>query len=292
MSTSTQTPVTFSVFAHEHWASQLPALAPRYQGAQPFPNIQLQDFLEAEALARAIREFPAPADPAWIHYKHYNENKVGMTRLDLFPPSLRHIVEELNSPAFVKWLSQLTGIEGLIADPALDGGGMHQSARGGFLNVHADFTVHHHHPDWRRRVNLIVYLNPEWKEEWGGAIELWDEGMKRCVSKMLPLANRALIFNTGETSYHGFPDALRCPEDVTRKSIALYYYTVETARDYVPKSTDYRARPSDSSSKAAMIWFDKKMVSGYSKVKSALGLSDDFAGKILRVFSRKKHPRP
>ncbi len=279
---------TFDVLSYAKWRPRVAELAAQYRAGQPFPHIQLQDLLTGEAIERAIAEFPALGDPAWNHYKHYNENKVALTRMELFPPAIRRIFEELNSPAFVECLSAVTGIPGLIADPMLEGGGMHQSGRGGFLNIHADFTVHHHHPDWRRRVNLIVYLNQPWQPEWGGAIELWDQPMQRCVSKMLPLANHALVFNTDETSYHGFPDPLQCPEGVTRKSIALYYYTSINPAEYTPRSTNYRARPSDTAGKRALIWIDKKAVEAYSKLKSALGLSDDFAGKLLGKISRKK----
>ena len=110
-------------------------------------------------------------------------NKLGFTKRDAFPPALGRLVDELNSPEFVAWLCKLTGIDGLMADPILEGGGLHQSTRGGFLNVHTDFSTHHYHKNWRRRVNLILYLNPEWEEQWGGAIELWDTQMKNCVAK-------------------------------------------------------------------------------------------------------------
>jgi hypothetical protein len=143
--------------------------------------------------------------------------------------------------------------------------------------------MHHHQKNWRRRVNLIVYLNRTWDEAWGGAIELWDRQMRRCVVRIPPLYNNAVIFNTDEPSYHGFPDALRCPAGVTRRSLALYYYTVEgTSR--VARSTDYRPRPGDGLAKRALIWADKQSVHLYSRVKSKLGLSDDFASAALRVL--------
>ena len=101
-----------------------------------------------------------------------------------------------------------------MADPMLEGGGLHQSGPGGYLNVHTDFSMHHFHTHWHRRVNLILYLNPGWQEEWGGAIELWerkDGKMARCAAKYPPLLNHALIFTTDERSLHGFPDPLTCP---------------------------------------------------------------------------------
>jgi hypothetical protein len=188
----------------------------------------------------------------------------------------------------VEWISEVTGIPNLIADSGLEGGGLHQSGAGGFLNVHTDFSMHHYHKNWRRRVNLILYLNEGWQEAWGGAIELWDSKMKHCVAKYPPLFNQALIFNTDEKSFHGFPERLLCPSGVSRKSLALYYYTVETEGKPVARSTNYRARPGDGIGKAVLIWLDKKAVDLYSKAKARFGFSDDFASKILGRFSKKK----
>jgi hypothetical protein len=172
-----------------------------------------------------------------------------------------------------------------VPDPTLEGGGLHQSARVAFLNMHADFTMHHHHKNWHRRINLILYQNPGWKTEWSGAIELWDKSMQHCVTRVPPLLNHALIFNT---TYHGFSEPITCPEGVSRKSLALYYYTIEAHAGHPRRSTNYLARPADSKLKAALIWADKKAVHVYSKAKEAFGLDDDFASKILGAFSRKK----
>jgi 2OG-Fe(II) oxygenase superfamily len=272
----------------ERWQSRLPDLVRQYQHNQPFPHIHLVDFLETEIARRAAAEFPKPTDTSWIQYKHYNENKLGKTDRAEFPPLIGRLIDELNAPEFVVWLSELTGIAGLMPDPTLEGGGMHQTERGGFLNMHADFTHHHHHPDWRRRCNLILYLNEGWQEEWKGAIELWDRGMKKCAVKVSPLLNHVVIFNTTEESYHGYPEPISPPEGITRKSLALYYYTKEANTSFAPRSTNYQARPEDGRLRSSLIWLDKKLLAGYSKVKSKLGLSDQFASKVLGFFGKKK----
>ena len=110
--------------------------------------------------------------------------------------------------------------------------------------------------------------------------------MTRCVVKVPPLLNHALIFSADENSYHGFPDPLRCPETVTRKSVALYYYTKD--REVNSRSTNYRARPDDTKRKAVLIWADRQAVSAYSKMKSKLGLSDTLASRLPGLFSRSK----
>lgn len=278
----------FATFPYDRWGQKLPEIAQHYQQAKPFPHIHLTDFLTPEIAYSAATEFPPSSSDRWIQYKHFNENKTGLAKRELFPETLRRIVDELNGPEFLDWLSKLTGIENLVADSTLDGGGLHQSSRGGFLNLHTDFTMHHRKKNWKRRVNLIIYLNPDWKLEWGGAIELWDQEMRQCCSSVPPLLNHALIFSTTDRSYHGFPEKLRCPDGVSRKSVALYYYTIERDANLTGRSTDYQARPTDSKTKSALIWLDKQAVHIYSRTKEKLGISDKAASKVLTFFSRKK----
>ena len=274
------------------WGSRLPALAKKYRVNSPCPHLLLENFLERDVALAMANEFPRPGGDAWTRYKHVNENKLGLPKRELFPPMLGAVTDELNSPEFVEWLSVLTGISNLLADPALDGGGLHQSERGGYLNVHTDFSTHHVHVNWHRRVNLILYLNPNWDACWGGAIELWEKSPEgktsRCAAKYPPLLNHALIFTTDERSLHGFPDPLACPDGQSRKSLALYYYTLERPEQSATRSTDYFARPQDGRGKAALIWLDKKALDLYSRAKARFGFSDEIASKILGFLSQKK----
>lgn len=267
---------------------QAGSLTRQFRENQPYPHLHLRGFLEPDVAAELAREFPGLGTDAWTSYKHPNENKLGLTKRSLFPPRLGEVVDELNSPDFVHWLSQVTGIPGLLADDLLEGGGLHQSGPGGFLNVHTDFSMHHYHKHWRRRVNLILYLNPGWREEWGGAIELWDRDVRKCVAKVPPLLNDALIFETNDISYHGFPEPLRCPEGESRKSVALYYYTLDPGATVTGRSTNYRPRPQDGPVKSAMIWMDKLAVDLYSRAKARFGFSDEFASRVLGFLSRKR----
>ena len=276
------------VFPYWKWSPQASTLAKQYKQNSPIPHILLRDFLDAETATQIAKEFPHPSANVWTQYKHVSENKMGLAKRELFPARLGDLVDELNSPDFVSWLSELTGIPNLTADPSLEGGGLHQAGRDGFLNVHTDFSHHHYHKNWRRRVNLILYLNPEWHAEWGGALELWDVAMKGCVVKYPPLLNHALIFNTDERSLHGFPEPLKCPDAVSRKSLALYYYTTERESHSTARSTNYHARPNDGRGKAAMIWLDKQALNLYSRAKARFGFSDEFASKVLGFFSGKK----
>src|SRR5205823_2914431 len=128
---------------------------------------------------------------------------------------------------FVRALDRLVGIEGLLADPELDGGGLQQTLPGGFLNVHTDFLAHSKRRTWSRQVNLLLFLNKEWEESHRGWLEFWDPRVTRCVRQIEPIFNRCVVFRTSATSFHGVPAGVACPEGDSRKSIALYYFRDE-----------------------------------------------------------------
>lgn len=274
------------IIDRKKWETIFEENASTYQNADPYPFAQFENFLEPWAAHKAMESFPAVKDQGWIHYMHVNEKKHGLNKMDLIPPFLQEVIKELNSDEFVAAISKLTGIQGLKADPSLEGGGLHQSQRGGFLNIHADFTVHPHKRNWRRRVNLLVYLNEGWQPEYKGDLELCTRDMKECRQKISPVFNRVVLFNTDEDSFHGLPEPIQCPEGMTRKSIALYYFTEEKT---APKkrATNYRARPDDGI-KSFFIWLDKQMISLYNTLKGWLGINDDFVSKVLNFLNRGK----
>jgi hypothetical protein len=171
-----------------------------------------------------LEEFPKPVDIKWHNYDRQTEKKLASYDERTFGKNTRSLFYQFNSKPFLEFLSTLTGIPNLISDPYLRGGGLHQIKRGGFLKIHVDFNKHDH-LDLDRRLNVLLYLNTNWKEEYGGHLELWDKDMKQCGSKILPVFNRCAIFSTTSFSFHGHPELLQCPEGMTRKSMALYYYT-------------------------------------------------------------------
>ncbi|MBM4364260.1 MAG: 2OG-Fe(II) oxygenase, partial [Deltaproteobacteria bacterium] len=200
---------------------------------EPFPHVVLDDFLPADSFRTVYDALPALDDPKirWGNLdstlpdgRPAQRSKYHLQNGLFMAPVLRQFLAELNSGAFLLILQQLTGIEPLVSDPHLQGGGVHYTRRGGSLRVHADFN---RHPTYRfdRRLNLLLYMNPEWHEEWGGHLEIWTRDMNRCAERVLPVANRCVIFSTGSDSWHGHPHPLTCPEDQLRRSIALYYYT-------------------------------------------------------------------
>ncbi len=257
----------------------LPELTEGYSSAQPFPHVVLDDFLTPDAARRASAEFP-PQDPQhWINYVHVNEKKFANPDPGSWGPMLQSVAEELNSDRFVRFLCRLTGIDDLITDASMEGGGLHQSLAGGFLNVHADFTVHPLHPNWRRRVNLLLYFNEDWPPEYGGGLELWSKDMKRCEKSVEPLANRVLIFSTDPDSFHGHPEPLRCPPGTARRSMALYYFTIED--NPLVRSTEYRARPGEGA-RSVLIYLDKQALRLYDRTKRRLGLSDQRISQLIK----------
>jgi 2OG-Fe(II) oxygenase superfamily len=201
------------------------ALAKSYQEGEPFPHIVIDNFLDPEIFAEVLAAFPGPECPIWYKFKSGPENlKLQSRDLRDLPPVVRALVTEFNGAEFVKFLQEMTGIAGLVPDPHLYGGGLHQTLGGGHLGVHVDYN---YHEDWAldRRLNAILYVNDGWDEAWGGQLEFWDAEVKSRSQAIAPIGNRLVVFSTSERSWHGHPDPLQTPPGITRKSIALYYYS-------------------------------------------------------------------
>lgn len=198
--------------------------AHEYQSNEPFPNIYFDDFLPSAAAEAALRDFPEPKQLRWTEFADKDQAKLAFDVAEKLPCAIREILYFMNSRPMLEFLEVLTGIDGIIPDPYYVGGGLHQIKRGGFLEVHADFN-RHSKLKLDRRLNVLIYLNQEWREEYGGHFELWNKEMTAPVRKILPVFNRCAIFTTTSTSYHGHPTPLACPAGRTRKSIATYYYS-------------------------------------------------------------------
>lgn len=200
-------------------------LQERYRSAAPFPHIVLDQLFDDADLERVLAEFPRPEEMRWMRFDSQTEKKLGFYHEhSTISPVVRSFLDAMNGFEVLMWLEALTGIEGLIPDPYFGGGGLHQIEPGGFLKIHADFNVH---PKLKldRRVNLLIYMNRDWRAEWGGQLELWNASMTERVQSIVPLFNRTVVFSTSDTSFHGHPHPLAPPPGVTRKSLSFYYYT-------------------------------------------------------------------
>ena len=200
------------------------ALKDQYRDGEPYPHIVIDNLFDDALLDELLAVFPGPDAPFWHRFDAEREVKLALDAEDVFPMPIRMFLYFLNGSLFISFLEHLTGIPGLIPDPHWFGGGMHQIERDGKLAIHADFNRHGRlHLD--RRLNLLLYLNKDWRAEYGGDFELWNRDMSECVKKVAPLFNRMVVFSTTDFSYHGHPDELKCPRDRSRKSLALYYYS-------------------------------------------------------------------
>lgn len=215
------------------------ALAGTYQSADPFPYIVMDDFLDPGILAVVRAELlrfndwdhdPTPENTPHQVNKFFVPSPVPgvfertLRSLQQQAPVTYAVLQWLKSRNFLQWLESVTGITDLLVDDDWLGGGVHRTTKGGALDVHVDFNVH-----WKnnlhRRLNLLIYLNPGWQPQWGGALELWDTQCRTCVHQVQPEFNRAVLFRITEDAYHGHPDPVRGPDDVQRLSLAMYYYT-------------------------------------------------------------------
>ena len=218
-----------------------------YATASPFPHVVIDNFLPETLLEEVLKEFPNPKQIDWQTFQTPAEKKLASRHEQQMGDATRLLLYSLNSSTFITFLEILTGIDGVLPDPHFEGGGLHQIERGGFLKMHVDFN-HHKKLRLDRRLNFLLYLNQDWKEEYGGHLELWDTDMTQCQKKILPLFNRCVVFSTTDFSYHGHPEPLTCPEDRTRKSLALYYYTNGRPAEEVtgkPHTTIFQARTQD-----------------------------------------------
>jgi hypothetical protein len=216
-----------------------------YRTAEPYPHLVIDDFFEPAALDRIVAEWPGviPADFQQFNDGTFVERKAGSSSKSKFGPYTRMFLHRLGEPDFLEALEKVTGIEGILPDPYLHGGGIHQTGTGGRLAVHADFN-RHVKLALDRRINILLYLNRNWTEANGGWLELWDKDMQTCVQRVLPVFNRMAIFSTTDTSFHGQPEKIAGPPDLLRRSVALYYYTVgrPDAEISDPHCTLYRER--------------------------------------------------
>ena len=193
----------------------------KYICADPFAHIIIDNFFDDNFLNRILNEFPDLAvQRKTKNYSNLNEVKFGNNEYNDFPKNIKFLFNFLNSEFFLNFLQKITSIkEKLIADPELNGGGLHQIKNGGLLKIHSDFN---RHPtlELDRRLNVLIYLNKNWDDDYGGHLEFWDKDMQFCKKKISPIFNRMVIFSTTDFSNHGHPDPLNCPVEISRKSIA------------------------------------------------------------------------
>jgi len=216
-------------------------LAETYQSRRPFHYGGYDNFLAPEILDRVRAEL-ATLPAAETSFDRPQEKLKTSYQPERLPTYTRQLFYALNSRPVLAFLEELTGIRGLIPDPYFAGGGVHMVANGGHLDIHADFN-HHAALNLERRVNLLIYLNKDWKKEYGGSFEVWNDDMTAQVAAFEPIFNRMCIFSTSSTSWHGNPEPVNHPDGEPRMSIALYYYTATWDSTRKSHTTLFRPRP-------------------------------------------------
>lgn len=225
---------------------QIAQLRQEFDQAKPYKHLVVDGFLDNSFAEELHANFPTVEDLK-VHWKGMNENKFEGSEFENFHPRFRELKTALFNQEFYQWVSAVTGIEEVfITDDSL-GAGLHQGADGSFLDIHIDFNIHHI-KNVHRRLNLLIYLEKDWKDEYGGHLELWNADMTNCDKKVRPEFNRAVIFETNEISYHGY-GKITLPKGVTRKSFFAYFYTNEHEGASGYHDTIFKARPEEGTMK-------------------------------------------
>ena len=212
----------------------------KFQEATPFSHVVIDGLFPDDVLLGVLDEFPSRNEQRWTRWGSGSQVedpesaiKMGISREALVGPVTRNFMLQLNSGLFLQFLSVLSGVapDSLLGDPTFRGGGLHSTGSGGRLLVHADAERHPLGHPFCQKLNIIVYLNRDWPDEYGGHLELWSRDGAQCVHRIAPLFNRTVIFESGTNTYHGHPRPLTCPLDRSRYSLAAYYYCLNRPAD-------------------------------------------------------------
>jgi 2-oxoglutarate-Fe(II)-dependent oxygenase superfamily protein len=269
------------VIAFDKLAGLVPRLRSEWQSAEPFPHIVVDDFLPPNSADLVLKGFDETTD-GWVFHNHYNERKYCHSKKQLMHPHMKELFADLESPNWLAFLEQVTGMEALLADPTLDGSsGLHKSLRGCYLNVHRESVGHNGHPDWKRQLNLLLYFNKDWQDDWNGELELHDHRTHSCAKRITPYFNRMVIFHTNDIAFHGNPGKLVCPEGVVRKSLATYYFTQVSKKLWL-NPVLYRPEASDGAVRRARIMLNNLALRVYFPLRKYTPINDEMVEKVMR----------
>jgi hypothetical protein len=247
-----------------------------FENANPCKHILLDDFFTEEVANELYENFPS-FESLKVVRKSLNENKREDYHFEKWHPTFTKVRDTFTSPEMGDFMSKISGIEGLFTNTDSLGQGIHQGGVGSFLDVHIDVNVNVGKKLWRR-INLLIYLNKNWKPEYGGDVELWNKEMTECVVKYPPMFNKAVIFLTDENSPHGY-SKLNIPEGESRKSYYAYFFT-PLEEGVVYKDSRFLNRPDDSVGKKVATTLKEHIKIKVKQLLSKLGVKSlDFQDK-------------
>lgn len=252
--------------------ANLESLRKNFQEAMPYRHVVIPGFLNVSVASQLAREFP-PIQGMEVQYQGLNEKKAEHSTFDHLTPVFSELKKELASEKLVKLVEDVTGIKNLIPLGDRYGCGLHQGGRGSFLDIHVDYNLH---PIERkqRRLNLIIFLNPEWNKEWGGELELWNKDVSQCIQAIPPLFNQAVIFECHDHSFHGY-SSIQCPQEITRKSFYQYYFT-EPSEKMLFHDTIFKNKPGASLPRRTLVSAKEFVKNSVKRVMYHLGLKQFF----------------
>ena len=265
--------------------SNIKKLRNDFKTSLPYRHLVFDDFLSEDIYKSVFKEFNLNVAET-INYIHFSQNKYGLTKIDKMGNETQKLMNFFASKKFLNLLSSITEIENLKFDFDLHNAGLHGVKKGGYLNIHRDFGTHPTKLTWRRRLNILIYFNEVWDNNWGGELELWNSDRSKCEKKISPIKNKCVLFDTTE-GFHGHPEPLKCPENVIRKSIALYFFTDEKKK-LKTVSTFYTTSKQDPLVKKIIIFFDRQLVKVYNLLIKNFNIKNDKIEKLLIFFFKKK----
>ena len=239
---------------------EVQALRTEFSEAEPFPHLAIADFVKISPQA-VCEAFPKPEWDGWSRFEDsYQASKRFCQDIDRIPALAAAMIHDLSSPAFLEFLETVTGIPRLLPDPYLEGAGLHMSGPGGVLLPHTDFHSYLR-LNLYRRINVLVYLTPEWRPKYGGCLELYEKGSQIAARTIVPTWGTFVVFRTDDSSVHGFSKPIA--EGRWRRSIALYYYTSDEAEDFSgDETTHWQAHGRHTPTGRARLWLYKFFLRG------------------------------